>query len=131
MSSAVCRQFGSVQDGYLCIRGKPMIGAPPHLSGVSQMLPLKQFQCWYNCLQTAVPEWDASCALLNNLIMRMIAWEIYMPGNTTFVCNLCIVSLFIFTDAVNSIASRNNFIGTFSTFIRRKLWCLNVLITKG
>ena len=30
---------------YLCAREGPYC-APLHLSGVSQMLPLKQFQCW-------------------------------------------------------------------------------------
>ena len=38
-------QFSSVQFKTTSI-GKAHMRSPPHLSGVSPMLPLKQFQCW-------------------------------------------------------------------------------------
>ena len=49
MSSCICLigvQFSSVQFKMVSMRSGRTICAPPHLSGVSPVLPLKQFQCW-------------------------------------------------------------------------------------
>ena len=41
-------QFSSVQFKMVSMRSGRPICAPPRLSGVSPMLPLKQFQCWFD-----------------------------------------------------------------------------------
>ena len=47
-------QLSSVQFKRVSMRSGRSICAPPRVSGVSLMLPLKQFQCWSDCMTMAL-----------------------------------------------------------------------------